>query len=119
MSPSPALSGQFGLVPGDYTLTFYVPKGEAGRHVICVDDNQVPDTASIPVTVALVDNIYRVTPVGDANIRFQLLLEMSGPQRCTGRCWGRRATRSRVSSSRCHHPSIPIIPPRATPCCRA
>ena len=78
-SPTQALSGQFGLLPGNYTLTFYVPKGEAGKNVICVDDNQVPDTASIPVTVVLADNIYRVTPVGDANIRFQLLLEMSGP----------------------------------------
>ena len=78
-SPTQALSGQFGLLPGNYTLTFYVPKGEAGKNVICVDENQVPDTASIPVTVVLADNIYRVTPVGDANIRFQLLLEMSGP----------------------------------------
>jgi hypothetical protein len=78
-SPTQALSGQFGLLPGNYTLTFYVPKGEAGKHVICVDENQVPDTASIPVTVVLADNVYRVTPVGDANIRFQLLLEMSGP----------------------------------------
>ena len=78
-SPTQALSGQFGLLPGNYTLTFYVPTGEAGKNVICVDDNQVPDTASIPVTVVLADNIYRVTPVGDANIRFQLLLEMSGP----------------------------------------
>ena len=78
-SPTQALSGQFGLLPGNYTLTFYVPKGEAGKNVICVDENQVPDTASIPVTVVLADNVYRVTPVGDANIRFQLLLEMSGP----------------------------------------
>jgi hypothetical protein len=78
-SPTQALSGQFGLLPGNYMLTFYVPKGEAGKNVICVDENQVPDTASIPVTVLLADNVYRVTPVGDANIRFQLLLEMSGP----------------------------------------
>lgn len=78
-SPTQALSGQFGLLPGDYTLTFYVPKGEAGKHVICVDDNQVPDTAAIPVTVVLADGVYRVTPVGDANLRFQLLLEMGGP----------------------------------------
>jgi hypothetical protein len=78
-SPTAALSGHFGLLPGDYTLVVYVPKGEAGKHVICVDDNSVPDTASIPVTLALADDIYRVTPVGDANIRFQLLLQMSGP----------------------------------------
>ena len=78
-SPTRALSGQFGLLPGSYTLTFYVPKGEAGKNVICVAENQVPDTASIPVTVVLTDNVYRVTPVGDANLRFQLLLEMSGP----------------------------------------
>ena len=78
VSPSPALAGQYGLVPGAYTLTLYVPHGEAGKHVICVDDNDVPDTASIPVTLALLDGIYRVTPVGDANLRFQLMLQMSG-----------------------------------------
>jgi hypothetical protein len=79
VSPTKALSGQFGLLPGEYTLVVYVPKGEAGKHVICVDDNSVPDTASIPVTLVLADDIYRVTPVGDANIRFQLMLQMSGP----------------------------------------
>ena len=78
VSPSPALAGQFGLLPGNYTLTVYVPRGEAGKNVICVDDNQVPGTASIPVTLVLIDGIYRVTPVGDANIRFQLMLQMSG-----------------------------------------
>jgi hypothetical protein len=78
-SPTGALSGQFGLLPGDYTLVVYVPKGDAGKNVICVDGNDVPDTVSIPVTLVLADDIYRVTPVGDANIRFQLLLEMSGP----------------------------------------
>jgi hypothetical protein len=78
-SPTQALSGQFGLLPGDYTLTIYVPRGDAGKHVLCIEDSRVPDTASIPVAVALVDRVYRVTPVGDANIRFQLLLEMSGP----------------------------------------
>ena len=78
-SPTQALSGQFGLLPGNYTLTFYVPKGEAGKNVICVDDNQVPDTASIPVVLSLQDGIYRVTPSGDTNLRFQLLMEMSGP----------------------------------------
>ena len=76
-SPSPAIAGQFGLVPGDYMLTLYVPHGEAGKHVICVDDNDVPDTASIPVTLALLDGIYRVTPV-DTELRFQMLLQMSG-----------------------------------------
>jgi len=79
VSPSPALAGQFGLLPGDYTLTLYVPRGEAGKHVICVEDNDVPDTASIPVTLALLDGIYRVTPVGDTNLRFQLLLQLIGP----------------------------------------
>ena len=78
VSPSPALADQYGLVPGDYMLTLYVPHGEAGKHVICVDDNDVPDTASIPVTLALLNGIYMVTPVGDANLRFQLMLEMSG-----------------------------------------
>ena len=79
VSPTGALSGQFGLIPGEYTLVVYVPRGEAGKHVICVDDNSVPDSVSIPVTLVLADDIYRVTPVGDANIRFQLLLQMSGP----------------------------------------
>jgi len=78
VSPSKALSGEFGLLPGDYTLTVYVPTGEAGKHVICVDDNNVPGTASIPVALTLTDGIYRVTPVGGANIRFQLMLQMSG-----------------------------------------
>jgi hypothetical protein len=78
VSPSQAISRQYGLLPGDYMLTVYVPKGDAGKHVICVDDNQVPDTASIPVTLVLLDGVYRVTPVGDANMRFQLMLQMSG-----------------------------------------
>ena len=78
VSPSKALSEQFGLVPGDYMLTVYVPHGEAGKAVICVDNNNVPDTASIPVTLALIDGIYRVTPVDGANIRFQLMLQMAG-----------------------------------------
>jgi len=79
VSPSKAVTEQYGLIPGDYTLTVYVPKGAAGKHVLCVDDNDVPDTASIPVTLVLFDGVYRVTPVGDANIRFQLLLQMAGP----------------------------------------
>lgn len=79
VSPSSALSGEYGLLAGNYMLTVYVPTGEAGKHVICVDDNKVPDTASIPVTLTLLNGIYRVTPVGDANIRFQLLLQMAGP----------------------------------------
>ena len=79
-SPTGALSQQFGLLPGEYTLVVYVPQGEAGKNVICVDEKvNVPDTVSIPVTLVLADDIYRVTPVGDANMRFQLLLEMSGP----------------------------------------
>ena len=56
-----------------------MPHGEAGKHVICVDDNDVPDTASIPVTLALLDGVYHVTPVGDTNLRFQLLLQVIGP----------------------------------------
>ena len=84
VSPSDALSEQFGLVPGDYMLTVYVPHGDAGRNVICVDDNQVPDTASIPVTLALIGGIYRVTPVDGANIRFQLMLQMSGARTIYG-----------------------------------
>lgn len=78
-SPSKGVSEQYGLLPGDYTLTVYVPKGEAGKHVICVDGSNVPDTASIPVTLVLLNGVYRVTPVGDANLRLQLLLQMAGP----------------------------------------
>lgn len=78
VSPSPALAGQYGLVAGAYVLTIYVPKGAAGEHVICVEDNAVPDTASIPVTLSLTNGIYRVTPVGDANLGLQLLLQMTG-----------------------------------------
>jgi hypothetical protein len=84
VSPSPAISEQYGLVAGDYTLTIYVPKGAAGEHVICVDENDVPDTASIPVTLSLVNGIYRVTPAGDANLGLQLLLQMSGPSAIYG-----------------------------------
>jgi hypothetical protein len=79
VSPSPALAGQYGLVAGDYTLTIYVPKGVAGEHVICVEENNVPDTVTIPVTLSLVSGIYRVTPVGDSNLGFQLMLQMTGP----------------------------------------
>jgi hypothetical protein len=79
VSPSAALSGEFGLVAGNYTLTIYVPKGAAGEHVICVEENSVPDTASIPVTLSLVDGIYRVSPVGDANLGLVALMQMSGP----------------------------------------
>ena len=78
VSPSESLTGQYGLLPGDYMFTVYVPTGEAGKHVICVDDNEVPGSASIPVTLVLLDGIYRVTPVGDANIRLQVMLQMSG-----------------------------------------
>ena len=79
MSPSPAASEQLGLIPGSYTLTIYVPKGAAGEHVICVEENAVPDTASIPVTVSLVDGIYRVTPVGDANLGLVALMQYLPP----------------------------------------
>jgi len=79
VSPSPAVSAQYGLLAGDYTLTVYVPKGAAGSHVICVEDNTVPDTASIPVTVSLNDGIYRVTPVGDANLGLVLLMQFVAP----------------------------------------
>lgn len=78
-SPSRALSGQFGLVAGDYLLTIYVPKGAAGEHVVCVDDNRVPDTASIPVTLSLANGVYRVVPVGEANLGLVALMQMSGP----------------------------------------
>ena len=79
VAPSDALSNQFGLVPGPYTLTIYVPRSNPNIDVICVQENDVPDTASIPVVLSLQDGIYRVTPVDSANLRFQLLLQMMGP----------------------------------------
>jgi hypothetical protein len=79
VSPSSALSGVYGLVAGDYLLTIYVPKGAAAEHVICVDASSVPDSASIPVTLTVTNGLYRVTPVGEANLNFQLLMQMTGP----------------------------------------
>jgi hypothetical protein len=79
VSPSQALVEQYGLATGDYTLTVYVPKGEAGQHVICVEENAVPDTVSIPVTVTLVGGIYHVTPVGDANLGLVVLMQFLPP----------------------------------------
>lgn len=78
-SPTRLPSGPFGLAAGNYTLTVYVPKGAAGAHVICVEENAVADTASIPVVVSAIGNIWRITPVGDANLGLTALLQLSGP----------------------------------------
>ena len=79
VSPSQALIAQYGLVAGDYTLTVYVPKGAAGEHVICVQENAVPDTVSIPVTVSLSGGIYHLTPVGEANLGLVAIMEFLPP----------------------------------------
>jgi hypothetical protein len=78
-SPTRVPSGPLGLLAGDYTLTVYVPKGTAGEHVICVEKSAVADTASIPVVVNAIGNIWRITPVGDANLGLVALLQLSGP----------------------------------------
>jgi hypothetical protein len=79
VSPSAWATSPYSLLPGDYTLMVYVPKGDAGKYVICVAKNDVPDTVSIPVTVTAVTSGWRMTPVGDSNLGFVALLEMSGP----------------------------------------
>jgi hypothetical protein len=77
-SPSRVPSGPTGLVAGNYTLTVYVPKGAAGEHVICVQDNAVPDTASIPVVVNVIGGGWRITPVGEADLGLVALLQLFG-----------------------------------------
>jgi hypothetical protein len=77
-SPSRVPSGPTGLIAGNYKLTVYVPKGAAGEHVICVQDNAVPDTASIPVVVNVIDGGWRITPVGEADLGLVALLQLFG-----------------------------------------
>lgn len=83
-SPSPVPSGPLGLLAGDYTLTVYVPKGAAGDHVICVQENAVADTASIPVVVNVMGGGWRITPIGDANLGLVALLQLVGPAAVSG-----------------------------------
>ena len=83
-SPSRVPSGPTGLVAGNYTLTVYVPKGAAGEHVICVQDNAVPDTASIPVVVNVIGGGWRITPVGATDLGLVALLQLFGPTVVSG-----------------------------------
>jgi hypothetical protein len=71
-------------VAGHYTLTVYVPKGAAGEHVICVQENAVADTVSIPVVVNVIDGGWRITPIGEANLGLVALLELVGPTAVVG-----------------------------------
>jgi hypothetical protein len=79
VSPSAWAKSPYSLLPGDYTLVVYVPKGDAGKYVICVAENDVPDTVSIPVTVTAFTSGWRMTPVGDSNLGLVALLEMADP----------------------------------------
>jgi len=83
-SPSRVPSGPLGLVAGNYTLTVYVPKGAAGEHVICVQENAVADTVSIPVVVNVIDGGWRITPIGEANLGLVALLELFGTNVVSG-----------------------------------
>lgn len=67
-SPTLGSTGPYALLPGDYTLTIYVPVSSSSAHVVCVEDNTVPDTASFPVAVAAVIGGWRLQPVGEANL---------------------------------------------------
>ena len=83
-SPSRVPSGPTGLIAGNYTLTVYVPKGAAGEHVICVQENAVPDTAAIPVVVNVIGGGWRITPVGEADLGMVALLQLFGPTVVSG-----------------------------------
>jgi len=78
-SPSAWSASPFSLVAGEYTLVIYVPKGNTGIQVICIEDNDVPDTVSLPVTVTAIASGWQVVPVASANLGFQALLQMTDP----------------------------------------
>ena len=78
-SPSAWATSPFSLIAGEYTLVIYVPKGNTGIQVICVEDNDVPDTVSLPVTVTAIASGWQVAPVGDADRGFRALLQMTDP----------------------------------------
>ena len=75
-SPStPSVQGSpYSLMPGEYTMTIYVPGPSSGINVVCVQENAVPDTASFPVGVSLVTGGWRIQPVGEANLGLVALL---------------------------------------------
>jgi len=78
-SPSAWSANPFSLIAGEYTLVIYVPKGNTGIQVICVEDNDVPDTVSFPVTVTAIASGWQVVPVASANLGFKALLQMTDP----------------------------------------
>jgi hypothetical protein len=78
-SPSAWAASPYSLLAGDYTLVVYVPKGDAGKYVICVAENDVPDTVSVPVTVTAITGGWRVTPATDADLGLVALLQMADP----------------------------------------
>jgi len=77
VSPSAFMTGPYSLLAGSYTLRIYVPKGDAGKYVVCVAENDVPDTVSIPVTVTATAVGWRLTPIGDSNLGLVALLQMA------------------------------------------
>ncbi len=87
-SPTAWSTGPTSLLAGNYTLVVYVPKGDAGKYVICVAENDVPDTASVPVTVTAITGGWRVTPVGDSDLGLVALLQMADPTTIFGPIFG-------------------------------
>jgi len=87
-SPSAWAASPYSLLAGDYTLVVYVPKGDAGKYVICVEDNEVPDTVSVPVTVTAITGGWRVKPAGDADLGLVALLQMADPTTIYGPIFG-------------------------------
>jgi len=77
VSPTAFATGPYSLLAGSYTLRVYVPKGEAGKYVVCLAENDVPDTVSIPVTVTTTAAGWRMTPTGDSNLGLVALLQMA------------------------------------------
>jgi hypothetical protein len=78
----------YSLRPGSYTMTVYVPRDLAGVQVICVEQNDVPDTASFPVGVSTVAGGWRIQPAGEANLGLVALLSMYGPTVIGGPVFG-------------------------------
>ena len=53
-----------------------------------MEDNEVPDTVSVPVTVTAITGGWRVKPAGDADLGLVALLQMAGPTTIYGPIFG-------------------------------
>jgi hypothetical protein len=74
----------YSLLPGQYTMTIYVPGPSSGINVLCVAETAVPDKASFPVGVTAISGGWRVQPAGEANLGLVALLEMYGVTQIVG-----------------------------------